>query len=107
MKTVASSVCVGSGSGNGECPQLPAISVVTPCASWVSAAGWAGSVKSACEWRSTNPGAITAPDASMVVRAVNGPSPIAAIRPAVIATSARRAGVPVPSTTSPPVTVMS
>ncbi|NKU42753.1 hypothetical protein GS901_27055 [Rhodococcus hoagii] len=36
-----------------------------------------------------------------------GEGPFTAIRPAVIATSARRAGVPVPSTTSPPVTVMS
>src|SRR5262245_9922767 len=50
---------------------------------------------------STKPGATTQPEASSV-RAPARPLPTAAMRSPSIATSARRAGAPVPSTTLPP-----
>src|SRR5262245_20999171 len=51
---------------------------------------------------STTPGATTCPSASMTSSASRPMSPIAAIFPSRIPTSARRRGAPVPSTTSPP-----
>src|SRR5439155_15406485 len=51
---------------------------------------------------STKPGATTAPSASSTRSAVPDVAPTTAIRPLRIATSAQRAGGPVPSTTVPP-----
>src|SRR5205823_4376911 len=51
---------------------------------------------------STKPGATTAPSASSTRRAAPGTAPSAAMRPSRIATSPRRAGAPVPSTSVPP-----
>src|SRR2546429_6964800 len=51
---------------------------------------------------STNPGATTRPDASIVRVAGSSISPMATMRPSRIPTSARRRAVPVPSMTLPP-----
>src|SRR3954451_12367717 len=51
---------------------------------------------------STKPGVTSAPSASMVRRAAPSTAPTSVTRPSVIATSAVRAGAPVPSTTVPP-----
>ena len=49
-----------------------------------------------------NPGVTSMPAASIVSRAASGASPTATMTPSLIATSARRAAAPVPSTTLPP-----
>ena len=56
---------------------------------------------------STNPGATIFPSASMVRVAWSSSSPIAAMRPSLMPTSARRPGAPVPSTTVPPRMIVS
>ena len=88
-------------------PQLPATIVVTPMRTKLAAAGWSA-ISSAWVWTSMKPGATTSPVASM--RSVPSPAailPIASTRPPLMPTSARRGGVPVPSTTRPPVITMS
>ncbi len=80
-------------------PQLPATIVVTPMRTKFSARG-VSARSSACVWTSMKPGATINPAASMTSAASRRASvPIAAIFPLVIATSARRRGAPVPSTT--------
>jgi hypothetical protein len=56
---------------------------------------------------STKPGATTLPSASIVRVAFSSMSPIYAIRPSLIPTSAIRPGAPVPSTTVPPRMIVS
>ncbi len=89
-------------------PQLPMTTEVTPCqalgASTSSQVAW----PSKWVWMSTHPGVTSRPSASMVWRAAAPPrSPTSVMRPSSTATSAVRAGAPVPSTTVPPVTTRS
>src|SRR3954447_3418124 len=56
---------------------------------------------------STNPGVTSAPSASIVSRASPVTCPTSVITPSVMATSAVRAGAPLPSTTVPPLTTRS
>ena len=59
---------------------------------------------SAWVWTSMKPGATMSPVASIVSGALSrGRMPMAAIRPSLIATSARRRGAPDPSISVPPV----
>jgi hypothetical protein len=53
--------------GNGENPQLPVTSVVTPCKILLSALGSSSDVTSEWVWMSMKPGATTWPLASIVV----------------------------------------
>src|SRR4029453_10424817 len=55
--------------GAAEKPQLPTISVVTPCRTFDSARGFKGRVKSEWVWMSMKPGATTCPCAEMIRRA--------------------------------------
>src|SRR3954470_10192486 len=56
---------------------------------------------------STNPGVTSAPSASIVRAAEPSTRPTSVTTPPAIATSARRAGDPVPSTTLPPLMIRS
>src|SRR4029450_4779774 len=94
--------------GNGDQPQFPATSVVTPWDSCVRAAGCGRRLKSAWECRSMNPGATMLPVASMT-SAPEGTSPggsTAMIRPPSTSTVAATGSAPVPSITCPPVSAM-
>ncbi len=99
----AASTACGS-TGARPCPQLPTATVVIPCITLDCARPSTSSVKSACEWMSTMPGATTMPVTSITSHPPTGAmsEPIAVIRSPSMATSARRGGEPVPSTTVPP-----
>ncbi|MDA0171400.1 hypothetical protein OJ998_20035 [Solirubrobacter taibaiensis] len=99
----AASTACGS-TGASPWPQLPTATVVMPVSTLDCARPSTSSVKSACEWMSTIPGATTIPVASITARAPPDATsvPTAVIRPASIATSTRSAAAPVPSTTVPP-----
>ena len=89
--------------GAGLAPQLPTTSSVKPWWTLLSAVGSPGRTKSACECMSMNPGATTWPVASITRAApASGKRSIASMRSPAMATSARRAGRPVPSITVPP-----
>ena len=98
----AASTACGS-TGASPWPQLPTAIVVIPCSTLDCARPSTSSVKSACEWMSTTPGATTRPLTSSTSAAGPRSLPTAAMWPCAIATSARRGGAPVPSTTVPPV----
>ncbi len=51
-------------------PQLPTITVVTPCESFGSIAGVRITAVSSCVWTSIKPGASASPSASMTARCV-------------------------------------
>jgi hypothetical protein len=69
-------------------PQLPTITVVTPCDIFGSICGDRMTWVSSCVWTSIKPGASTRPSASTTFSAVQPfSSPIATIRPAFTATS--------------------
>ena len=90
-------------SGAALMPQLPAITVVTPCETLKSMSGCASSAWSSWVCESMKPGATIRPAAS-IVRAALAParSPTAAMRPSLTATSASKRGALVPSMTVPP-----
>ena len=82
---------------------MPTTSVVTPWRILLSASGFRGRVKSEWVWMSMKPGATICPEASISRCASrSAQSPTAVMRPFLMATSARRAGVPFPSITCPP-----
>ena len=82
---------------------MPTTSVVTPWRTLDSASGFRGRVKSEWVWMSMKPGATICPEASISRCASwSSPSPTAVMRPFLMATSARRAGAPLPSITCPP-----
>src|SRR5919108_5814759 len=84
-------------------PQLPAISVVTPILSVLSAPRLASRLQSECEWQSMKPGATTRPAASITrLAAADARSPMAAMRSPATPRSARTHGAPLPSTIRPP-----
>jgi hypothetical protein len=87
--------------GNGENPQFPVTSVVTPCNSLLSASGWRITLTSECVWMSTKPGAVTRPVPSITCAAgTSAPiRPTTAIRSRTMPRSAGNSGAPVPSTT--------
>jgi hypothetical protein len=84
--------------GAAENSQFPPTSVVTPCWMELGASGKAGSVRSAWECRSMNPGASANPSPSIRVDA-DAPltEPTHAIRPALIPTSPTKGAAPLPS----------
>src|SRR5581483_3922242 len=92
--------------GAGLMPQLPATSVVIPCVTRLGQSGVDSQVRSEWAWMSMNPGQTSAP-AQPSPRTPADPLPgrgMASTRPPRSRTSARRGGtVPLPSTTSPPV----
>src|ERR1700730_5137896 len=89
--------------GATEKPQWPMISVVTPWRTLLSALGLIGSVKSEWVLMSMKPGATASPRASMTFAASPGGSlPMAANRPAQMATSPGLPAAPVPSSRRPP-----
>ena len=90
-------------SGAALMPQLPAITVVTPCETLKSMSGCDSRAWSSWVCESMKPGATIRPAASMV-RAALAParSPTAAMRPSRTATSASKRGALVPSMTVPP-----
>jgi hypothetical protein len=89
-------------SGAALMPQLPAITVVTPCETLKSMPGCDSSAWSSCVCESMKPGATIRPVASMV-RAALAParSPTAEMRPSLMPTSASKRGALVPSMTVP------
>ena len=91
------------GAGAGENPHIPVTSVVTPWRIFASADGYARRAKSEWACMSMKPGATTRPVASMA-RPASPPrsGAIAVMRSPVSPTSARRPGLPVPSSTVPP-----
>ena len=90
-------------SGANVMPQLPMTTDVTPCQHDELMSGSQPIWASRWEWRSTNPGVTSLPSASMTSAAPDAStSPTATMRSPSIATSARTAGPPVPSTTVPP-----
>ena len=89
--------------GADEPPQFPQTTRVTPMWRALSRASFTNIASSECEWMSMNPGVIIRSETSSVRASSWARSrPIAAMRPSFIATSARRAGAPVPSMTLPP-----
>src|SRR4051795_8701413 len=81
----------------------PNTSVVTPCSRSDAPVGSSCKVPHAWLSTLTKPGATVRPVTSMTVASTCcGTSPTATIRSPSTATSARRAGAPVPSTTAPP-----
>jgi hypothetical protein len=93
--------------GANATPQLPSTTDVTPCQHDEVATGSHASCASRWVWASTNPGVTTRPSASSVRLAEPSTAPVplsptATMRSPRTATSARRAGAPVPSTTVPP-----
>ena len=83
-------------------PQLPITTEVTPCQHDDDISGSQPIWASRWECRSTKPGVTVRPSASMTRPAPPAStSPTAVIRSPSTATSARRAGAPVPSTTVP------
>src|SRR5580700_8313612 len=89
-------------SGASESEQLPGTTEVIPCSSAGFAAPSQSSWTSKCVCGSMKPGATTWPLASITRLASPRSAPTAAMRPALTATSAAKAGAPVPSTTRPP-----
>ncbi len=75
-----------------------------PCRMWVSASGFSNSPPSTWLCVSMKPGATISPVASITRSSLRGLNlPIPAIRSPTMRTSALRPGLPVPSTTVPPV----
>src|SRR5688572_22555515 len=88
--------------GAGEKLHMPTTSVVTPWRTLDSADGHLSYTRSECEWMSMNPGVTISPLASITRSASPvSPGPTAAMRSPSTATSAARAGAPLPSTTVP------
>src|SRR5712691_8708698 len=83
-------------------PQLPMITVVTPCQHEHVPSGSHATCASMCVCPSMKPGATTSPRASSSSRPRSGMRPMRAMRPSRTPTSARNAANPEPSTTSPP-----
>ena len=74
---------------------MPTTSVVTPWARVLSQSRLASKLQSEWEWQSMNPGATILPVASIAVTAATAErSPMAAIFPPAIPTSARTQGAP-------------
>src|SRR5690242_2699211 len=94
--------CLSGLAGAKPTPQLPITIVVTPCQHVGVSIGSQVTCPSKCVCTSTKPGVTSAPSASTVSRARPSTAPTSVITPSVIATSAVRAGAPVPSTTEPP-----
>ena len=97
------SAAAATENGANENPQLPTISVVTPC---MSLNGWGSSMSgtmSECACGSMKPGVTARPVASIVRRAGPRSRPMATTRSPSMATSASRLADPKPSNTSPPV----
>src|SRR5205823_6019538 len=97
-----SHACRSGLTGAKPTPQLPMTIVVTPCQQLGVSMGSQVTWPSKCVCTSTNPGVTSAPSASTVSRAAPFTLPTSVMTPSVIATSAVRAGAPVPSTTDPP-----
>jgi hypothetical protein len=93
-------------SGDRLIPQLPTITVVTPWLTFGVIRGVLKTARSSWVCTSIKPGATTRPATSISwaasVSSFCSGLEIAAIRPSAKATSASRAGAPVPSTTRPP-----
>ena len=88
--------------GDGEAPQLPQTTVVTPWLAFIAMPGFSISAVSSWVCTSMKPGATIRPAASNSLSPRNVPgSPTAAMRSLLIATSALRRGAPVPSMTTP------
>ena len=86
--------------GNGDEPQLPRTSVVTPSCTLLSAVGRSMIPAPPCECTSMKPGEATAPLASITCSAsMSSPVATAAMRSPSMAMSAFVGGAPVPSTT--------
>ena len=79
----------------------PITSVVMPCRMWLSPLPSTSSVTPDCACTSMKPGATTWLAASISSRPRPSTAPIATMRSEAMATSARRAGDPLPSMTSP------
>ena len=101
MRPISQSSLPGA-TGAKPTPQLPITTVVTPCQLLGESVGSQVIWPSKWVWMSTKPGVTSLPVASMVSRASPGTSPTMLMRPSSMATSARRAGAPVPSITLPP-----
>src|SRR5437868_4431960 len=97
-----SHACRSGLTGAKPTPQLPITIVVTPCQQLGVSIGSQVTWPSKCVCTSTKPGVTSAPSASTRSRAAPSTEPTSVITPSVIATSAVRAGAPVPSTTDPP-----
>jgi len=94
--------------GTTELPQLPTISVVTPCRILLSALGLMMKERSVWVWTSTKPGVISLPLASISTPASCSPRlPTAAILSPMTATSPLNQGFPEPSTILPFLKTMS
>src|SRR6476646_7967428 len=83
-------------------PQFPSTAVVTPCQHDGVRCGSQVAWPSKCVCMSTKPGVTSMPSASISRRPRVSTRPSSTIRPPSTATSAVRAGAPVPSTTVPP-----
>ena len=85
-------------------PQLPAITVVTPCETLKSMSGCASSAWSSWVCESMKPGATMQAGGIDACASALAParSPMAAMRPSRTATSASKRGALVPSMTVPP-----
>src|SRR5262245_53161148 len=94
--------CLSGLTGAKPTPQLPITIVVTPCQHVGVSSGSHVTCPSKCVCTSTKPGVTSAPSAGTVSRARPSTAPTSVMTPSVIATSAVRAGAPVPSTTEPP-----
>ena len=100
----ASSRSRKSRTGSVPPPSTPTSSVVIPWAVWVAASGIWKTCRSEWLCRSMNPGATTLPRASITRSPARGwrPGATDTMRSPSNRTSARRAGVPVPSINRPP-----
>ena len=94
--------CRSGRAGAKPTPQLPMATVVTPWTDDGASSGSHVAWPSKWVWRSTKPGVTSSPSASISRWPVPVTSPTSTIRPSSTATSARRGGRPVPSTTVPP-----
>src|SRR4051794_15545753 len=94
--------CLSGLAGAKPTPQFPITIVVTPCQQLGVSIGSHVTCPSKCVCTSTKPGVTSAPSASIFVWARPATLPTSVMMPSVIATSAVRAGAPVPSTTVPP-----
>ena len=101
MRPISQSSLPGT-TGAKPTPQLPITTVVTPCQLLGESVGSQVIWPSKWVWMSTKPGVTSLPVASMVSRASPAAVPTLLMRPSSMATSARRAGAPVPSITLPP-----
>lgn len=86
-----------SPTGQAELPQLPEMTVVTPCRSMLSAVG-RSMIRSAWVWTSMKPGLATSPPASMTCSAA-AREVVSTIRPLRMPSAPQYHGLPVPSQT--------